>query len=167
MYDEPSGRVPGRPAKCSPSLLPGGTGSVFYARWMAETASGYAGGEGGLYGSSALMVEALAIRDSLLVCLRLSFWEVVVESDAQRCIEMINGNCEPDADIEGLIFDIQRYCTQFNKVVFTFAPRLCNKAAHAVARFVTNKGGSHVWDNIGTEWLFDRLAEDVNIDIRF
>lgn len=90
-----------------------------------------------------------------------------MESDAQQCITMLNGECEPDADIEGIHFDIQQCVTQFNKVLFTFAPRLCNKAAHAIASFVTKKGGSHVWDHVGTEWLFDILAEDVNLDICF
>ncbi|CAL9024976.1 unnamed protein product [Prunus brigantina] len=80
------------------------------------------------------MVEALANRATLMVCYHMRFWDVVVESDVQQCLAMLNGECEPNADI----------------------------GAHAIASFVTKQGGSHVWDHVGTEWLFDILAEDTN-----
>ncbi|XP_034198244.1 uncharacterized protein LOC117613780, partial [Prunus dulcis] len=84
------------PAWMAPSKL-GGVG------WVLRDNFGIligASGKGRLHDSSALMVEALAIRAALIVCYRMHFWDVVVESDAQRCIVTLNGECEPNADIE-------------------------------------------------------------------
>lgn len=73
-----------------------------------------------------------------------------------------------DADLEGIVFDIQQLVSQFIQVIFVFAPLRCNQAAHArsLVSFLDRRG-SHVWDYVGTEWLFNILTVDVNLSIRF
>lgn len=34
-------------------------------------------------------------------------------------------------------------------------------------KFISTQGVSHVWDYVGIEWLFNILAVDVNLSIRF
>lgn len=49
---------------------------------------------------------------------------------------MLNGQVAVDANTEGNVFDIQQLVSLFARVIFVFTPRRCNRAAHAVARFV-------------------------------
>ncbi|CAN6691608.1 unnamed protein product [Malus baccata var. baccata] len=51
-------------------------------------------------------------------------------------------------------------------VTFSFVPRESNRAAHSVVKFAFQQGGDFVWDRIGPEFLFNVLAQDVNIPIR-
>ncbi|RXH87206.1 hypothetical protein DVH24_028706 [Malus domestica] len=48
------------------------------------------------------------------------------------------------------------------------APRtkLIEVAAHMVASYAVRMGGSHSWDGLEPEWLFNTLASGVNISIR-
>ncbi|BFG15722.1 hypothetical protein CerSpe_019960 [Prunus speciosa] len=151
-------------AAWSSHLLRGGVG------WVIRDHHGLllcAGGEGDLRGSSALMMELLAIRHALNACANFQLTHVMVESDTQRGISMLNGQATVESDLEGLVFDIQRLVATLSRVSFVFAPRSCNRAAHAVAGFVSKQGGNHVWDHLGTDWLFNSLASDVNLAIRY
>ncbi|CAL9013893.1 unnamed protein product, partial [Prunus brigantina] len=126
-----------------------------------------AGGQGNLHGSSALMMELLAIRHALSECANFSLTDVIVESDSQRGILMLNDRALVDSDLEGIVFDIRQLVASLSRVSFVFAPRSCNQAAHSVAGFVSKQGGTHVWDHLGTDWLFNFLAADVNLRIRY
>ena len=44
--------------------------------------------------------------------------------------------------------------------------RECNSAAHSVAKYVFKEGRDFGWDCIGPEFLFNILAQDVNISLR-
>ncbi|KAB2606191.1 hypothetical protein D8674_005908 [Pyrus ussuriensis x Pyrus communis] len=106
----------------------------------ANQESGHLGGGGGgdLFFNMAAMAEAAAIRAALLVCLELGYEEVEIESDSQVII----------------------------RVRFGFVKRNGNAAAHAVASYIASHGGAFRWDAIGLKFLFNVLAEDVNIPIR-
>ncbi|RXI04810.1 hypothetical protein DVH24_039084 [Malus domestica] len=54
----------------------------------------------------------------------------------------------------------------FQNAMFTYAHQKCNHAAHVVASYVSKDGGVYLWDYIGPDFIFDILAEDVNISIR-
>ncbi|XP_021816392.1 uncharacterized protein LOC110758782 [Prunus avium] len=75
-------------AAWSAQLLRGGVG------WVIRDSHGLllcAGGEGDLRGSSVLMMELLAIRHALSACAHFQLTHVMVESDTQRGISMLNG----------------------------------------------------------------------------
>ncbi|KAM1549051.1 hypothetical protein ACFX1Z_010161 [Malus domestica] len=125
-----------------------------------------AGGEGGLLFNKAVMAEASAVRAALMVCRERGFAEVEIESDSQGLIRMLNGEYVIDATLECLLHDIRVLASQVGRVSFVFVKRKGNVVAHAVASHVTLKRGSFCWDAHGPEFLFNVLAEDVNIPIR-
>ncbi|CAN6723446.1 unnamed protein product [Malus baccata var. baccata] len=51
-------------------------------------------------------------------------------------------------------------------VSFSSVPRESNLAAHSIANFVFKEGRDFGWDCIGPEFLFNILAQDVNLSIR-
>ena len=70
---------------------------------------------------------------------------IVVESDSSMLIEMLKGCKVNDAKFDGLIHDIQQLARQLESVVFMFAPRQHNRAAHLVTFFVITNIGSCRW----------------------
>ncbi|CAB4291403.1 unnamed protein product [Prunus armeniaca] len=126
-----------------------------------------AGGQGDLHGSSALMMELLAIRHALSECANFHLTDIIVESDSQKGILMLNGRATVDSDLEGIVFDIRQLVASLSRVSFVFAPSSCNQATHSVAGFVSKQGGNHVWDHLGTNWLFNFLTSDVNLHLRY
>ncbi|CAL2239591.1 unnamed protein product [Prunus armeniaca] len=129
--------------------------------WLVQT-----GGVGGLWGSMALMMEAEAIREALLACIRGRLVYVEIESDSMQLIQMLRGERQVDVAVEAMVFDIKVLAGRLQQVVFLATPRQCNKAAHEVAAFVSRVGGNHIWDQVWPEWIFDILASDVNLAIR-
>ncbi|RXH74846.1 hypothetical protein DVH24_029567 [Malus domestica] len=121
-----------------------------------------AGGEGDLLFNKA----ASAVCATLMVCRERGFAEVEIESNAQGLIRMLNEEYVIDATLECLLHDIRVLASQVGRVSFVFVKRKGNVAAHAVASHVTLKRGSFCWDAHGPEFLFNILAEDVNIPIR-
>lgn len=80
---------------------------------------------------------------------------------------MLNGGPITDCMEEGLLYDIMFLSQLLQAVMFSFAPRTCNRGAHAVASFVSRRRGCCFWDFLDMpEWLFDILASDVNLSIR-
>ncbi|KAM1442372.1 hypothetical protein ACFXTO_010366 [Malus domestica] len=133
--------------------------------WVVRDFAGMllaAGGEGDLLFNKAAMAEASAVRAALMVCRERGFAEVEIESDSQGLIRMLNGEYVIDATLECLLHDIRVLASQVGRVSFVFVKRKGN----AVASHVTLKRGSFCWDAHGPEFLFNVLAEDVNIPIR-
>lgn len=79
---------------------------------------------------------------------------------------MLQGVIPVDVKIEGIIFYIKTLSQQFGSVSFAFILRKCNEAAPLVAAFVSRVRGTHFWDLVWPEWLFDVLTKHVNLSIR-
>ncbi|CAL9018674.1 unnamed protein product [Prunus brigantina] len=119
------------------------------AGWVIRDSDGWlvqAGGVGGLWGSMALMMEAEAIREALLACIRCRLVYVEIESDSTYLIQMLRGERQVDVVVEAMVFDIKLLAGKLQQVVFLATPLQYNKAAHEVAAFVSRVGGNHSWD---------------------
>ncbi|KAL6283828.1 hypothetical protein ACE6H2_014757 [Prunus campanulata] len=127
----------------------GGIGWVIrdFVGWMMQ-----AGGQGDMRYGSAFVAEVDAIRAVLSACQQGGFARVMVESDSLIAIQMVNRERLVDAEVD--------------KVIFIHAPRSCNNAAHEVASFVRRIGGTHLWDFVPPEWLFNTLAIDAKVSVR-
>ncbi|KAB2626007.1 hypothetical protein D8674_017667 [Pyrus ussuriensis x Pyrus communis] len=125
-----------------------------------------AGGVGGLLFSSAAMAEAAAIRAAVQICIEMGCQNVGVESDSLMLIRMINKEYAIDATLKRFIYDIGLLVTQLRRVRLMFVKRNGNAAAHTFASYVASHGGAFRWDVLGPEFLFNILAEDVNVSIR-
>lgn len=70
---------------------------------------------------------------------------IIVESESSILIELLKGCKVIDANLDGLIHDIQQLARKLESVVFMFAPRQCNRVAHSVTSFVIRNIGSYRW----------------------
>ncbi|CAN6698381.1 unnamed protein product [Malus baccata var. baccata] len=116
--------------------------------WVGRDFAGllqFAGGSGNGLCHSAVAAEASAIRCALL---------------------MLKKESTQDYSIECILGDIETLVQRLTTVTFAFAPRESNRAAHSVAKYAFQQGGDFVWNCIGPEFLFNILAQDVNIPIR-
>ncbi|KAM1005854.1 hypothetical protein ACFX2A_002674 [Malus domestica] len=139
------------------------------AGWVIRDFAGIlhaAGGSGTSTFHCAAAAEAHAIRTCLQYCTEYGFENVFVEADAKTVILMINKGTAPNCSFECILGDIEVLARRLTSVTFGFVPRERNRAAHSVAKFVFKEGKDFVWDHVGPEFLFNVLAQDVNISIR-
>ncbi|CAN6703649.1 unnamed protein product [Malus baccata var. baccata] len=141
------------------------TGVGWVCRDFAGLLQG-AGGSGTALCHSAAAGEAAAIRTALLACIDYGYDNVVIESDAKVIIQMIRNEIDFDFSIDCILGDIEVLARRLRSVSFSYVPRECNVAAHSVAKFVFKEGRDFGWDCIGPEFLFNILAQDVNLSIR-
>ncbi|KAM1958038.1 hypothetical protein ACFX15_003481 [Malus domestica] len=141
------------------------TGVGWVCRDFAGLLQG-AGGSGAALCHSAAAGEAAAIRTALLACIDYGYDNVVIESDAKVIIQTIRHETELHFSIECILGDIEVLACRLRSVSFSYVPRECNVAAHSVAKFVFKEGREFGWDCLGPEFLFNILAQDVNLSIR-
>ncbi|CAL2235984.1 unnamed protein product [Prunus armeniaca] len=65
-------------------------------------------------------MELLAIRHALSECSHFHLTELIVESDSQKGISMLNGRVTVDSDLEGIVFDIQQLVASLSRGVIMF-----------------------------------------------
>ncbi|CAB4299644.1 unnamed protein product [Prunus armeniaca] len=71
--------------------------------WLQQTQRGGAGrGVGGLWGSMALMMEAEAIREALLACIKGRLLCVDIGFDSLQLIQMLRGERQVDVAVEAM-----------------------------------------------------------------
>ncbi|KAM2345316.1 hypothetical protein ACFXTH_009215 [Malus domestica] len=137
--------------------------------WVCRNFAGLlqgAEGSGAALCHSAAAGEATAIRTALLACIDHGYDNVVIESDAKVIIQMIKHEIDLDFSIECILGDIEVLARRLRSVSFSYVPREGNAAAHSVAKFVFKEGREYGWDCIGPEFLFNILAQNVNLSIR-
>ncbi|KAM1010255.1 hypothetical protein ACFX2I_045687 [Malus domestica] len=137
--------------------------------WVCRDFAGLLHGAGGLgveLCHSATAREASAIRTALMACINYGYDNVVIESDAKVIIQMLRHELPHDFSLECILGDIEVLVRRLRSVSFSSVPRESNVAAHSVAKFVFKKGHEFGWDCIGPEFLFNILAQDVNLSIR-
>ncbi|CAN6558450.1 unnamed protein product [Malus baccata var. baccata] len=138
--------------------------------WVCRDFAGLlhgAGGSGVELCHSAAAGEAAAIRTALLACIDHGYDHVVIESDAKVIIQMIRHELAHDFSLECILGDIEVLVRRLRSVSFSYVPRESNVAAYSVAKFVFKEGREFGWDCIGPEFLFNILAQDVNLSIRY
>ena len=138
--------------------------------WVCRDFAGIlqaAGGSGSGLCHSAAAAEAYAIRDALVACTSHGFDKVIFETDAKLIVQMLRKEVPIDFSLKCILGDIEVLTRCLTSVSFDFVTRECNIAAHSVAKYVFKEGRDFVWDCIGPDFLFNILAKDVNISIRF
>ncbi|KAB2607734.1 ribonuclease H protein [Pyrus ussuriensis x Pyrus communis] len=81
--------------------------------WCKQTGQA-AGGARNILCESSLMAKAEMMRAALLACVEKGFGIVQLETDSKVMVDMINGVLQPDAVIEGIIWDIQHLKQQLS-----------------------------------------------------
>ncbi|KAB2595388.1 ribonuclease H protein [Pyrus ussuriensis x Pyrus communis] len=74
--------------------------------WVARLVFKEAGGAGNFLCESSLMADVEAIRAALLACVEKGFGIVQFETNSKVMVDMLNGVLQPNAVIEGILWDI-------------------------------------------------------------
>ncbi|XP_062108714.1 uncharacterized protein LOC133819465 [Humulus lupulus] len=91
------------------------------------------------------IAEALAVYHSILLCSRLGYHTVVIESDCANVVRAINSHKIEHSYLGYIIRDILAYCNSFHSISFTFCPRMANSVAHSLAKFALSLSNDFVW----------------------
>ncbi|KAK9277999.1 hypothetical protein L1049_027556 [Liquidambar formosana] len=93
------------------------------------------------YMGSAQIAEALALREGLQFALDTSIKGLVVETDAKGVIEDLKNSKNMLVKVEIVNEDIKQLAREACCEEFSYAPRKCNRAADAVAKFALRVAG--------------------------
>ena len=112
---------------------------------------------------SAIQTGAEACLHALPAAAAWGISNIVVESDCQTLLHAIQGS-EYDRSSKGVLFrDIRQFiCLNFSTFAFSFAPRDCNKVAHALAALGSNgQEPQRLWLEAVPDDVSVLLASDV------
>ncbi|ONK71109.1 uncharacterized protein A4U43_C04F4810 [Asparagus officinalis] len=102
---------------------------------------------------SPLTCEALALVNGLHFCVQAGFKYVVIEGDSLAVINALNGS-EEDLSMEGGLIDEAKFLMSFFiSCSWDFVPRVCNQAAHCVARRALSLPYPTFWWLMVPDWL--------------
>ncbi|XP_062100654.1 uncharacterized protein LOC133806581 [Humulus lupulus] len=91
------------------------------------------------------IAEALAVYHSILLCSRLGYHMVVIESDCAIVVRAINSHKIEHSYLGYIIRDILSYCNSFHSISFNFCPRMANGVAHSLAKFALSLSNDFIW----------------------
>ncbi|XP_073357849.1 uncharacterized protein [Aegilops tauschii subsp. strangulata] len=119
------------------------------------------------YVASATQAKAEACAAALVAASNWGMTNIQVELDCQVLVKALKGT-EADRAPEGLLFrEIRQFARlNFSTVSFSFAPRACNKLAHALAAYgACHEASGETWSgdlpDDGAVRLASVLAEPV------
>ncbi|XP_058222863.1 uncharacterized protein LOC131332577 [Rhododendron vialii] len=110
--------------------------------------------------ASSLVVEALAIRQSVHLGFQLGLGSIFVESDAQLLVKMLNGQVTTNQEVEIIIHDIQALSKNFQCYGFSFVRRTGNSVAYVLASKGLSGSGYSLWTESPPLWLLGPLSRD-------
>lgn len=91
------------------------------------------------------VAEALAVLQGLILCSRLGFNNVIVESDCQRLCKVLTNRTPLYAEFGFVISDILLLCDKLKIVGFNYCKRTNNEIAHGLARIALSIDNSIIW----------------------
>ncbi|KAK9273911.1 hypothetical protein L1049_018723 [Liquidambar formosana] len=107
------------------------------------------------------MVEALALCEGFQFALDINIKGLVVETDAKSLIDGLKNRRNMSVEVEIVSEDIKHLARKARCEEFSYAPRKCNWATDAVAKFALRVDVHDVWIEIPPSWLFPFLEEDI------
>jgi len=109
----------------------------------------------------ALVAEACACRDGLIMAGRYGATRVHLETDCQEVINLWENRDRDRSVIFPILMEIQERSLQFQDFIFSFASRTCNKVAHELAKQATGTVEMVVWHE-SPSCILSLLEEDCN-----
>ncbi|XP_065868718.1 uncharacterized protein [Euphorbia lathyris] len=107
------------------------------------------------------VIEALAIRTSMIWLATMRYTNVEFESDAKMVVDAIQSEKQDISEFGSLIHDCRAILRSNSSFKLSFISRLANRAAHLVAR----QSCSNASDFLSTmvpDWLSNVIVEDAN-----
>lgn len=104
--------------------------------WIIKNEDGvvlHRGSSNRLFVCSALMAEALAMREAFIKAKELNLQSIQLFSDSQVLVSALRSGLDV-LEIAGVLHDIRNLATLFCPLSFNFIPRLDNRQADSLAR---------------------------------
>ncbi|CAN6818637.1 uncharacterized protein LOC106355575 [Brassica napus] len=105
-------------------------------RWIIKNKDGTTllqGSSHRRYVASAMVAEALALKEAISVATNAGFTDLLCLSDCKSLTDLITGNSSVTA-IQGILHDIGVMSRSLNSISFSFIPRIKNEAANRLAK---------------------------------
>jgi hypothetical protein len=138
----------------------GATGVV-----IRDSAGTFIGGRALWYrhGLNALMMEAVAYRDGVILAREMNFRRVQVETDSQELVNLWEMGELQRSSISPIIKDIKDISVFFLDFSLMYANRACNHVAHTLAKQVSDGNRTGEW-LLAPSCIANLLTEDCNHD---
>ncbi|XP_024041869.1 uncharacterized protein LOC127898854 [Citrus sinensis] len=89
--------------------------------------------------------EAEAMEWGMLVAREAKVKAVIVESDSQGVVSLVNNKQGSKSEIYWVVSEIQKLVENFERVSIKYTPRSCNVIAHSLAKLALEKCETVVW----------------------
>ena len=89
--------------------------------------------------------EALAVLHGVILCARLGFSSVIVESDCQNVCRALTQRTPLYADYGNILADVLVLAGTISVLCFNHCKRAANTIAHDVAKFALSCNSSQIW----------------------
>ncbi|KAL5861739.1 hypothetical protein ACOSQ4_003035 [Xanthoceras sorbifolium] len=89
--------------------------------------------------------EAMAILSGIKLARNAGIYPVLVDSDSKVVVDLLNGLGRSRTSLGLLISRILEVSSSSQIISFSFSPRVCNVAAHALARLALSLDKDVVW----------------------
>lgn len=113
------------------------------------------------YSLDALTVEAMACRDGAILARDNGVQQLVLETDCQELVKLWQEGSGQRSRIAPIIREAQDICSGFNRFVFSFISRSCNRVAHTLAKQVTGENRLGEW-HVAPSCVEHLVIEDCN-----
>ncbi|XP_071677002.1 uncharacterized protein [Lolium perenne] len=114
------------------------------------------------HATSALVMEAQAIRDGVQLALERNYQKVEIQTDAQEVLKMMDDPGGGKSIIASICQEVKELGGSFSSLKFSFVGRLANEAAHNCAKQASSVRRRCLWINFTPPFLVDILAKDCN-----
>jgi ribonuclease HI len=113
--------------------------------------------------ASAMVAEALAMKEGIGLAHRLGCSRVVAESDSLEVIQACNGEQRWWNEASAIFADCVDAAINLDSISFTHCPRESNEVAHSLARFCFDVKSDCTWVDEPPSFLLQPLLDDVTI----
>ncbi|XP_062114030.1 uncharacterized protein LOC133825048 [Humulus lupulus] len=94
---------------------------------------------------SAPVAEAMAVLQGLLLCSRLGYHHVEVETDCKRVYQALSSKTPLVAEFGTLILDCLSLCNSIDVISFSRCNRTANSLAHTLAKLALTLDDAMIW----------------------
>jgi ribonuclease HI len=113
--------------------------------------------------TSAMMVEAMAMKEGLNLAIGKGCNSVIAEGDSMETIQACSGSDVWWTEPAAIYADCVDLATQIGQVSFIHCQREANMCAHVIARESFNSRSSCIWDDDPPRFLVSYLTNDVTV----
>lgn len=112
--------------------------------------------------ADAKTMEAMAIRDGAQLAADLGYRDIIIESDAEQVVKMMNSGMYDRTEAAAVYHVIKELCGIFNNCQLVFVGREANNLAHLCCKRANSSRRRCLWVNYIPDFLADCIAHDCN-----